>query len=91
MGNDLVLEEPPPRERKAPANVKHSDVAEFLDANPGQWVKVKVCETVTQAGSLASNIRHGRLRAFQPAGKYEVVTRKEAVYARLAESADVQS
>lgn len=89
--DDLTLEEPPPRERSAPANVQHSDVAEFLEGNPGQWAKVKVCTTVTQAGSFASNIRHGRLLAFQPAGKYEAVTRKEAVYARYVESADVQS
>lgn len=63
---NIVFTDPPPGPVRASAHPWH-DIAEALKANPGQWA---LCLRGIHS-SYASQIKHGKLTAFQPAGAFE--------------------
>lgn len=62
-------------------------VAERLRNRPGRWARVRQFDNRNTAYVYANTISHGRTRAFEPAGSFEAVSRKNGqgvhVYARF--------
>ena len=67
---DLVFEDPPPA-RKSP--VKLGGVAEALRMRPREWARIGAFKN---ASMIASNIKRGKPKEFEPAGSFEAVSRK---------------
>lgn len=82
--SDVVWEDPPPVTERT--YCKHSAIAEKLRSRKGEWGRVAVCATVTKARVMASGIRRGVSRAYQPRGDFDAIHRfvdgEYRVYAR---------
>jgi hypothetical protein len=80
-------EEPPPAGSGNPDQRKpvlaHELIAVQLRRRPGDWALI---HEQTSTPAIISEINHGKLRPYRPAGAYECVSRKAAgvfqIYAR---------
>lgn len=80
-------EDPPPHGSGSPGRGKqaigHELIAVQLRRKPGEWALI---HELKAAPALATEINHGKLRPYQPAGSYEAVSRQVdgmfRVYAR---------
>lgn len=68
-------------------NAWQNEAAE-LKARPGQWARVATKQTTSSAGTLASRIKEGQIRAFIPAGHFQAVIRGMDVWARYVGPTD---
>lgn len=85
---EFIEGDPPPSKRGA-RTALYMDVVRDLKDKPGVWAIVKICPTMSIAGTMAHHIREGRYKAFRPLGRFESVSRvvdgKFIVYARYVE------
>jgi hypothetical protein len=58
-----------------------SEAAELRD-RPKEWAVVATKPTASTAAAMALNVRSGLLRAFQPAGSFEAISRGCDVWVR---------
>lgn len=80
-------EDPPPAGSGNPGQRKavlaHELIAVQLRRRPGDWALI---HEQSSAPAIVSEINHGKLRPYRPAGAYECVSRKAAgvfqIYAR---------
>jgi hypothetical protein len=69
----VVKEIPPSIARGRTASAKHSDIAEKLKADPGEWYRIG--ENL-KTGTLATGINNGKLAAFRTdEGYFEAASR----------------
>ena len=68
--DDLVFEDPPAWRKTNPA---YEAVAEALRKRPREWARVGAWPS---AYMMASNIKRGRPKVFEPAGSFDAVARK---------------
>lgn len=73
----------PPDSSTGKSGIRWLAEASELGARPGEWGLLKEGLGENSAGSMASNIKLGILRAFRPAGSFEAMQRKGGVYARF--------
>lgn len=77
----LTWEEPPPAARRS-----FIGVGDALRARPGEWARIAEYTGRPKAAMLASRIRKGQARYWEPAGSFEAVYRTvddvHFVYAR---------
>lgn len=80
---DIIKEDPPQARRSRKPSGHHLAIADKLMADPGNWYRV--ADEVKQPG-MAGGIKKGTLPAYQPAGAFEAVSRKQGdgwdIYAR---------
>jgi hypothetical protein len=86
VSDEIEFREPPEPGRAGP-RAKHAAIAAQLHERPGQWALVDHRASSALAASAANDIRNARnLRAYEPAGSFEAVSRTEDgahnVYAR---------
>lgn len=81
MSDTLIWEQPPARRGAAGGTDKYDALTEQLKSRPGQWARVPE-HLVSKPLALASSIRYGKTKAFQPEGSFEASARGEFVYAR---------
>lgn len=62
---------------------KWAAIAAELRARPGEWAKVSTSTSNGTAYQIASQLRLGKYRPFQPAGQFEAVKRGFDVWARF--------
>ena len=67
---EIIREDPPAQRRTG----KYDDVADQLVADPDNWYRIATGATT---GGLAAGINKGAIRAFQPAGSFEAVSRSQ--------------
>jgi hypothetical protein len=67
---EIIREDPPAQSRSG----KYDDVADQLADDIGSWYRIATGATT---GTLATNINKGAMRAFQPAGSFEAVSRTQ--------------
>ena len=80
---------PPSGLNRGAVKFKYSDDAEELRTNPGKWAILKEGVKPQSAAAFASNVRSGKLRAFETeAGKYEAAVRLGTVYVRFVPEED---
>jgi hypothetical protein len=74
MSNAISWTEPPrPRARE-----DWQAIADTLRANPGKWAKIE-----TASLHYGNVIKHGKTKAFQPAGSFEATLQQRVLYARF--------
>ena len=67
---EIIREDPPAQRRTG----KYDDVADQLADDIGNWYRIATGATT---GTLAAAINKGAIRAFQPAGSFEAVSRTQ--------------
>lgn len=81
---DVVWEDPP--QAAVGTYCKHSPIADKLRTRKGEWGRVAVCATATKARVMASSIRRGVSKAYEPRGDFDATHRfvdgEYRVYAR---------
>jgi hypothetical protein len=90
MTDDLeFVDEVPPGYKAYRSKYPHPKWAAAMRANPGKWTRLPT-DRMTQGSKsgMASNISRGRNTAYEPAGAFEAITRKQsdddyAVWARF--------
>lgn len=70
-----------PRGLKGP-KPKYAEEVQELKENPGQWAPVAVKGDEKAGAMMVSQIRHGRLAAFRPAGDFEGYFENGEVFAK---------
>lgn len=76
MTTPVLFEELPASTRKpAGETLRHSDTAEILKVNQGQWARIQERAKRGDAASAAYQIRNGALAAFRPAGSFDARSR----------------
>lgn len=82
---EIIREDPPARRRAG----KYNEVADQLAGDGGNWYRIATGATT---GTLAANINKGAIRAFQPAGSFEAVSRSQddgvSIWARYVGESD---
>ena len=81
MSDDIVWEEPPPRERKGGHPRVWLERLAPLVERPGEWARILDAETAKRATSTATNLRLGKVKV--PPGEWEFAARGQRVYARF--------
>ena len=70
ISTEIIKEDPPAQRRTG----KYDDVADRLADDPGTWYRIATGATT---GGLAAGINKGSIRAFQPEGSFEAVSRTQ--------------
>ncbi len=83
MPDEIVWQTPPTHALQQQRRTKYDEFADALKARPGEWAVLPGTKaTVDSAKSTAMNIRNGRMSAFKPKGKWDVVVDGKTIYVR---------